>query len=1035
MATYTVDTKADTIDPDDGALSLREALALADADPSTADTIDFAPGVQGQTIVLAGGQLTANSDVTIDGGSGVTIDADEKSRVLLIQGDGTDVMLAHLTITGGRTTGDGDDGGGIRADYPATLALDRSTVTGNSTAGELGRGGGISGHYVTLTDSTVSGNSTTGVGGDGGGISGYVTMTNSTVSGNNATGAYASGGGIYGTATLTNSTLSHNRAAGDGGGIFGTTDIVTLINSTVSHNSAAGDGGGAFIFTYDSAACALTNSTLTGNSAGGSGGGIIGDAPFLNSTVVNSIVAGNTTSEGSRPDIDGSIYSNGLNVFGSEVAGSLPSDRQNVAPGLLFAALDPLTGGGLLADNGGPTQTIALRDALDNPALSRADPETAPGTDQRGEPRPEPAGTNPDIGAFELNQSNPSPPPVGTTFLVTTTSDITADDGQLTLREALALADAENLTKDRIEFAAEVQGQTITLAGSQLTASSDVTVDGGAGVTIDADQASRVLLVEGIGTDVSLQHLTITGGRTTEDEGGGGISAGRFTNLALDHTMVSGNSATGGGGGISGYYVTLTNSIVSGNNATGDLAAGGGISGRYVTLTNSTVSGNNATGVFNLGGGISGYYVTLTNSTVSGNNATGDYSSGGGIDGLLVTMTSSTVSGNNAAGDGGGIAGGQVTVTDSTISGNSATHGVGGGIDASLVTVTNSTLSGNSVGGDYGHGGGIYSNGGYLTLTNSTVSANSATSGDGGGIFLQLSLGTFANSIVAGNVAGGVAPEIAGRITSSNSHNIFGSDVDGNAPGDLENVSTNLLFASLDPATGGGLLADNGGPTQTIALRDAPDNPALAGADPADTPATDQRGEARPQPAGTDPDLGAFELSQTAVPLNEIVGTSRGEFLSGTAGADLMHGLGGDDRLWGRPGDDLLFGDAGKDVLAGKAGIDQMTGGAEADRFLYRRPIDAPPDGPVLDQIMDFRRAQHDKVDLRPIDADQTAGGNQKFSFIGEQDITRAGQVRYEEVADGQFLVSGSTDRDPAPEFAFLVHADVAQLHASDFLL
>ena len=85
MTTYTVMTTSDAVDPLDGSLSLREALALADSDPTTADTIVFDGSVQGQTIVLAGSQLTANSDVTIDGG-GVTIDADERSRVLLVEG-------------------------------------------------------------------------------------------------------------------------------------------------------------------------------------------------------------------------------------------------------------------------------------------------------------------------------------------------------------------------------------------------------------------------------------------------------------------------------------------------------------------------------------------------------------------------------------------------------------------------------------------------------------------------------------------------------------------------------------------------------------------------------------------------------------------------------------------------------------------------------------------------------------------------------------------------------------------------------------
>ena len=253
MATYTVDTKADIVDAGDGRLSLREALALADADPATADTILFAPAVQGRTIRLAGSQLTVNSDVTIDGGSGVTIDAHGKSRVLLVQGEGTDVALAHLTVTGGRTTGSDEDGGGIRADFYTTLALDHATVSGNRTAGDYAGGGGIAGFSVTLTDSTVSGNRTGGDHAEGGGIDGfYVTLTNSTVSDNRTAGEDAGGGGIDGfSVTLTNSTVSGNRTAGrnaDGGGISsGEYGNVTLTNSTVGGNRTAGrnaDGGG-----------------------------------------------------------------------------------------------------------------------------------------------------------------------------------------------------------------------------------------------------------------------------------------------------------------------------------------------------------------------------------------------------------------------------------------------------------------------------------------------------------------------------------------------------------------------------------------------------------------------------------------------------------------------------------------------------------------------------------------------------------------------------------------------------------------------
>ena len=242
-----------------------------------------------------------------------------------------------------------------------------------------------------------------------------------------------------------------------------------------------------------------------------------------------------------------------------------------------------------------------------------------------------------------------------------------------------------------------------------------------------------------------------------------------------------------------------------------------------------------------------------------------------------------------------------------------------------------------------------------------------------------------------------------------------------------------LLFAAIDPATGGGLLADNGGPTQTTALRDAPDNPALGGADPAASPTADQRGEVRPLPAGTTPDIGAFELDQS--PLTAIDGTLGADVLRGTAGRDLIRGRPGADFLWGFAGDDELVGGYGEDVLVGGPGIDRMTGGADADRFVLRQPEAAPPDGPRYDEILDFARAQHDQIDLQPIDARRGIEGDQAFSFVGRQEFTVAGQLRYEATADGGFLVSGNTDRDLAADFVLIVRTGLEQLREGDFLL
>ena len=56
MATFTVNTAQDVVDPGDGRLSLREAVRQANA-TEAADTIRFATFLEGRTLVLSGSQL------------------------------------------------------------------------------------------------------------------------------------------------------------------------------------------------------------------------------------------------------------------------------------------------------------------------------------------------------------------------------------------------------------------------------------------------------------------------------------------------------------------------------------------------------------------------------------------------------------------------------------------------------------------------------------------------------------------------------------------------------------------------------------------------------------------------------------------------------------------------------------------------------------------------------------------------------------------------------------------------------------------
>jgi hypothetical protein len=137
---------------------------------------------------------------------------------------------------------------------------------------------------------------------------------------------------------------------------------------------------------------------------------------------------------------------------------------------------------------------------------------------------------------------------------------------------------------------------------------------------------------------------------------GGGVSIhgnGTDTKPSFSSTIISGNSAYVGGGGIYNYNSssTFTNILVSENSTNHNY--GGGIfdEGSSSTFTNMTVSGNSA----QFGGGISNHSSsTFTNILVIGNSAS---SYGGGIDNdnSNSTYTNILVSGNSASDDGGGI--------------------------------------------------------------------------------------------------------------------------------------------------------------------------------------------------------------------------------------------------------------------------------------------------------------------------------------------------------------------------------------------
>ncbi len=367
----------------DGEISLREAICAAN-NTAGADTITFDADY---TITLGGQLPSVTTTMTITGnGAGNTI----------VQANGSSGMATYRVFF---------------VDSPGDLSLNDLTVRNGGCDGSCAtffeHGGGIFNNYgtVTVTNSAFSGNGAT----YGGGIYneyGTVTVTGSTFSGNSATDV---GGGIYnslGTGTVTNSTFSGNSAGDYGGGIYtNTTDgacggspAITIANSTFSDNSAGSDGGG---INNNNGVMTLLFNTIT---ASPSGGGVFSYNDDSTCTLADSnIIAGNTGYDVSAENTVQRFHSLGHNLIG--VAGSLVDFTQEFnQTGDQSDVADPKLGS--LADNGGPTQTVAL--LAGSPAINAGDATACAASpinslDQRGVTRPQDAIC--DIGAYEYGAS------------------------------------------------------------------------------------------------------------------------------------------------------------------------------------------------------------------------------------------------------------------------------------------------------------------------------------------------------------------------------------------------------------------------------------------------------------------------------------------------------------------------------------------------------------------------------------------------------------------------------------------------------
>jgi CSLREA domain-containing protein len=315
-----VNSTADTINANDGVLTLREAIDLANRTPGS-QTINFDFGPGAQTITLTGGQLSIQDQLIINGTGKLTIDANKRSRIFEINSN-VSATLSKLSLVNG----------------------------------SAGSGGAIlNAGTINLVDVSLSRNN--GVVGGGMVNTGNAYLTNTTIDNNRA----INGGGINnsGYLYLSNSTFSRNSALLDGGGVYSDRGSVEIQSSTFTLNLADSDNDGL-----------------------GNGGGLrinSGTATIQNTIVANNFDTPNNNGGGVRHgDLSGSITDRGHNLIGDGTGSTGWTVRSRV--GTSIQRIDPrLTA---LRNNGGLTQTHAL--LLDSSAIDAGNSTTAPLTDQRG---------------------------------------------------------------------------------------------------------------------------------------------------------------------------------------------------------------------------------------------------------------------------------------------------------------------------------------------------------------------------------------------------------------------------------------------------------------------------------------------------------------------------------------------------------------------------------------------------------------------------------------------------------------------------
>lgn len=370
------------------------------------------------------------------------------------------------------------------------------------------------------------------------------------------------------------------------------------------------------------------------------------------------------------------------------------------------------------------------------------------------------------------------------TFTVTSLSDVSANDGETTLREAVAQAEA-SAGADSIVFDSGLSGTVLLTQGPIVVDGHEVTITGrGRNLTrIDANGAAVIFETQDTSAvNLTLQSLALQNANESAVTSHANFS-GDKTDLTIDDVAVTGTKGDVSTAAISVSFLrsnfvdavslTIRNSLVTGNDGSG-ISVRAGVN---ATIEDTEISNNGGTGL-----SVTDYDsytasspdVTVSRTLIDDNDARGVRHTYGDL-----LIEDSRIS-NNRGEFGAGIESGtDLTIRRSTISGNVAT-GRGGGLRVQDAIIENSTIVGNQA----THGGGVFIYSDPVVLANSTVSGNTATV-QGGGVYTYVRTsgipdGDFDSNIIAENTAPD-APDLgfSGSVDASDvrfDHNLLGTN-------------------------------------------------------------------------------------------------------------------------------------------------------------------------------------------------------------------------------------------------------------------